>query len=227
MIYITTLNSNLVAASLLLLQMGLAAAGSTHHHHTRRNMNFAPTMCKDRPGVQCELIVQDWDCDKFTIYGESYEHEVCPVSCGWCEPLLDEISTDQLCYPFAKKTIDVNFSNLKPHHEDWVGIFPATADPYDLGSPVAWNWLCGDKSHKCRTSVGYVIFPWLPPGTYKAVMSRNRDAPGPYASYGPYKSYAESAPFEVTRGNICASRRLMEDAESPTSVESSLRGTQQ
>ena len=109
-----------------------------------------------------------------------------------------------------------------PHHEDWVGIYPDTADPHDLGSPVAWFWLCGDKKHKCRTSVGTAAFPWLPPGTYKAVMSRNRDAKGPYANYGPYSSYAESRPFEVGRGNTCASRRRrVEGTEA-----SSLRGAQ-
>ena len=109
-----------------------------------------------------------------------------------------------------------------PHHEDWVGIYPDTADPHDLGSPVAWFWLCGDKKHKCRTSVGAAVFPWLPPGTYKAVMSRNRDAKGPYANYGPYSSYAESRPFEVGRGNTCASRRRrVEGTEA-----SSLRGAQ-
>lgn len=97
-----------------------------------------------------------------------------------------------------------------PHVEDWVGIYPKTADPYDLGSPVAWFWLCsGDKRQKCKTSAGSIIFPWLPPGTYKAIMSRNHDAKGPYTSYGPYSSYAESIDFEVVRGgDMCTSRRI-------------------
>ena len=113
-----------------------------------------------------------------------------------------------------------------PHQEDWVGIYPDTADPKDLGSPVAWYWLCGDKKHKCKTSVGSVTFPWLPPGRYKAIMSRNRDAKGPYANYGPYASYAESGSFEVARGDMCASRRRMEGTSSEGGVNPSLRGLQ-
>ena len=58
-------------------------------------------------------------------------------------------------------------------------------------------------------SVGSITFPWLPPGSYKAIMARNRDAKGekPYSTYGPYSSYAESGSFEVVRGNMCTSRR--------------------
>ena len=101
----------------------------------------------------------------------------------------------------------LTIANSKPDLDDWVGIYPITADVTDLGAPVSWFWLCGGKKAKCRTSIGSVTFPWLPPGIYKAVMSRNRATTGPYANYGPYKSYAESKPFEVSRGNMCASRR--------------------
>ena len=38
-------------------------------------------------------------------------------------------------------------------------------------------------------------------------MVRNRDAKGPYSTYGPYSSYAESGSFEVVRGDMCTSRR--------------------
>jgi hypothetical protein len=114
-----------------------------------------------------------------------------------------------------------------PNIEDWVGIYPDSADSNDLGTPVAWFWLCGDKKHKCRTSVGSATFPWLPPGNYKAIMSRNRDAVGPYANYGPYASYAESQPFEIQRGDKCASRRRAEDTNAEGMVQSLLRGTQQ
>ena len=75
--------------------------------------------------------------------------------------------------------------------------------------------------------MGSVTFNWLPAGTYKAVMARNKDATGPYANFGPYASYAESRIFEVTRGDVCATsmRRLAEDSDADATVF--LRGTQQ
>lgn len=115
-----------------------------------------------------------------------------------------------------------------PNEDDWIGIYPVTADPYDLGTPKSWFWQCGDKRHKCKTAVGSVTFPWLPPGTYKAVMSKNRKAAGPYANFGPFASYAESQPFEVARGLQCASRRRAQDtANVGAGVPSFLRGRQQ
>eukprot|EP00536_Pseudo-nitzschia_multiseries_P014924 jgi/Psemu1/69286/estExt_Genemark1.C_7910014 len=185
--------------------IGVVAATTGHHHKKHEEKKT----CKDRPGVHCRLIAEDGDCEKFTTRGDSYGDSVCKVSCGRCDPVEDEIFTDHFCYKFGKENIGVTFSNRYVcNAEDWVGIYPDTADPRDLGSPVAWFWLCGDKKHKCKTSVGSVTFPWLPPGNYKAVMSRNHDAKGPYANYGPYVSYAESKPFEVARGDMCAFRRL-------------------
>lgn len=115
----------------------------------------------------------------------------------------------------------------RPNHEDWVGIYPHDADSSDLGSPIAWYWLCGDKKYKCATSVGSVTFNWLPAGTYKAVMARNKDATGPYANFGPYASYAESQIFQVARGDVCVTsmRKLAEKNDSDSTVF--LRGTQQ
>jgi len=198
----------LFALSLVPLATGTAASNTaTGSHHKNTNKK---KVCKDRPGVHCQLIAEDGDCGKFNARGESFGNSVCEVSCGRCDTVPDEISTNHNCYQFGKESIGVDFSNRMPHKEDWVGIYPDTADSKDLGSPVAWFWLCGDKKHKCKTSVGYVTFPWLPPGRYKAVMSENRDARGPYANYGPYVSYAESKPFEVARGDMCASRRRAE-----------------
>ena len=215
-----------IFVALLLLQLGLVSAGSTHHHHKREVKKASERKtCRDRAGVHCGMLAHNRNCDQLTNRGESYGDSVCPVSCGRCEEAPDEIYTDHLCYPFAKQSIEVHFSNSNPHHEDWVGIYPETADSYDLGSPVAWFWSCGNKKLKCATSVSSVTFNWLPEGTYKAVLSRNKDAMGPYANYGPYASYAESQTFEVARGNACAMRRLVDESDAATT--SSLRGTQQ
>jgi len=174
--------------------------------------------CQDLPHFNCPLIAKDGDCKGHTRKGVNYGKSICQLSCGNCDPIEDDaISTDQICYPFGRQIIQVTFLNSIPHDEDWVGIYPDTADPYDLGSPVAWFWLCsGDKRRKCKTSAGSITFPWLPPGTYKAIMSRNHDAKGPYASYGPYSSYAESSDFEVFRGGdmMCKSRRIAAEEDS-------------
>lgn len=143
-----------------------------------------------------------------------------PNICKRFSFLLSPVSSQKLFF------VLLYYQSL-PHHEDWVGIYPHDADSSNLGSPVAWFWLCGDKRYKCATSVGSVTFPWLPTGTYKAVMSRNRDAAGPHASYGPYRSYAESETFEVSRGDACASRRLAEGTDTGDAQFFSLRGTQQ
>ena len=61
---------------------------------------------------ECDFVLQDWDCEKYNPHGEHLGDQVCPVSCGRCKEVPDEIFTDQLCYEHAKKTIDVKFTNL-------------------------------------------------------------------------------------------------------------------
>lgn len=99
----------LVASSLLLLNP--ATADSMHHHHNQKIKSKHHKSCKDRPGVPCGLIANDWDCDGFTPEGENYGTSVCRVSCGNCEDVPDNIYTDHHCYPFAQQSIHVNFSN--------------------------------------------------------------------------------------------------------------------
>ena len=113
MIYANARVAAVVAASVFLCHFDLAAAGSTHHHHRLNNDNHTiqRKLCKDRPGAQCSIIVDDGDCEKPTARGESYGDSVCQVSCGRCEEVSNEIFTDQLCYPFAKQAINVQFSN--------------------------------------------------------------------------------------------------------------------
>ena len=101
MIKITAILVALIALSLLLTE-GAAASN---------NRLVEQEQCKDRPHVHCHLIAEDGDCEMFTRDGESYGDLVCRVSCGRCNAKTDEISTDQLCYPFAKQVIEVSFSN--------------------------------------------------------------------------------------------------------------------
>ncbi len=108
----TTKISIFIAASLLLLQFGLTSAGSTHHHHNREAKKFEERKtCRDRAGVHCGQIAMNRNCDKLTNRGEKFGDSVCPVSCLRCEEVPDEIYTDELCYPFAKQSIKVDFSN--------------------------------------------------------------------------------------------------------------------
>jgi hypothetical protein len=169
--------------------------------------------CKDHSHFNCHLIAEKGDCDELSATGKRIGESFCQVSCGKCDYSAtdgdDEVYTGQSCYPFGKQEIQVSFFNQNPQNDDWLGMYPAAADSNNLGSPVAWYWLCGGKKDTCKTGVGTVKFPWLPPGVYKAVMIRHGHSK---THGGPYSSYAESEPFEVVRGNTCTSRRL-EDSE--------------
>lgn len=217
-----------------------------HHHHGHdpqrkdETLVFPPktsTMCQDRIGVHCQLIAEAQDCHTFTVDGERYRDTVCPVSCtGPCtqqqqQPTMQsagsQITTNQVCYNFGEERIEVRYYNQEPHHDDWIGIYTATTEDTTtttttnnnkllVGTPVSWFWSCGDKKHKCKTSRGAVIIPWLPAGKYKAVMSRMSDEDNGTAStavrpdHGPYTSYAESTTFEVSAGDLCTSRRRLQ-----------------
>jgi hypothetical protein len=177
--------------------------------------------CKDHSHFNCHLIAEKDDCEELSTGGNRVGDAFCQVSCGRCDYADtedDEIFTHQSCYPFGKQEIKVSFFNQNPQNEDWVGMYPATADPNNLEGPVAWYWLCGTKKEKCKIGVGSVTFPWLPPGTYKAMMVRQPHSKG---HGGPYSSYAESEPFDVVRGNTCTSRRLTEEEQQN---HSNLRG---
>jgi hypothetical protein len=176
--------------------------------------------CKDHSHFNCNLIAEKHDCEALTESGNVIGDEFCQVSCGRCNVEDDQLFPDQNCYSFGKKEINVRFLNREPEPEDWVGIYPHTANSSELGSPIAWYWLCGSKKEKCKTGVGSVTFPWLPPGTYKAVLVRNQHEKG---RSGPYSGYAESEFFEVVRGNTCASRRTEESEGAATHKK--LRGS--
>jgi hypothetical protein len=174
--------------------------------------------CKDHSHFNCHHIAEDGDCDGRADKGEIIGDVFCPVSCGRCGVDSDEIYTDQTCYTFGKQEIHTKFANSNPDQEDWVGIYPEDANPNELGSPIAWYWLCGSKKDKCKTGVGAVTFPWLPPGKYRALLSRHHSTK---VHRAPYTSYAQSEVFEVVRGNTCAARRRTEDGN-----KKSLRGSQ-
>lgn len=160
--------------------------------------------CKDHSHFNCHHIAESGNCDGRADMGEIIGDTFCKVSCDRCEAESTEIFMDHSCYTFGKQEITTTFGNQDPDEEDWVGIYPDTADPNELGTPIAWYWACGNKKDKCKTGVGSVTFPWLPPGKYRALMSRQH---GSKSHKGPYSSFAQSDIFEVVRGNTCAARR--------------------
>jgi hypothetical protein len=108
------------------------------------------------------------------------------------------ISRDKDCYSTGDDII-ASFTNCNPAPDDWIGVYPASADPNNLGDPnnSLWVWLCGSKS-SCDSSVdaGTVTFENAGEvGKFKIYLVRR-------ISGGPYSAYAESESFEV--GNSCA-----------------------
>mmetsp|Transcript_26271 Transcript_26271/g.49027 ORF Transcript_26271/g.49027 Transcript_26271/m.49027 type:complete len:227 (+) Transcript_26271:133-813(+) len=166
--------------------------------------------CRDHAHFNCRLIAEEGDCEAYTEHGELIGDTFCQVSCGRCSAADDQIFADLSCYSFAKQEITITFLNRSPEHGDWVGVYPAFSDLTNLGGPIAWYWLCGNKKDKCKTGIGSVTFPWLPPGTYKAVLVRHDHRKG---HGGPYASYADSTPFEVVRGTSCSARRTQEQKD--------------
>lgn len=190
---------------------------STIRHEVLVDKHF----CRDSFHFDCEAVLTNGDCDTHSktdpnsLIGDVY----CPASCGRCRNDIDinnnyDISenllrADKLCYTFARQQINITFTNADPQREDWIGVYPHDVDVTDLGSPVAWYWLCdSNKRDKCKARSGIVTFPWLPPGIYKAVLSRNpKDGKGPYAAFGPFSAYTESESFEVVRSSEGCSMR--------------------
>lgn len=165
--------------------------------------------CKDHSHFNCHHIVSAGNCEGHADNGDVIGDVFCQVSCGRCEVHDNTIRTDQSCYSFAKQEITTSFFNRDPEMGDWIGVYAESDDSTELGTPVAWYWTCGNKKDKCRTSVGTVTFPWLPPGKYRVLMARHVE--GSKGFKGPITSYAESQPFEVVRGNSCAARRRTEE----------------
>jgi hypothetical protein len=180
--------------------------------------------CKDHSHFNCHHIVSEGNCEGHAENGDVIGDNFCRVSCGRCDVHEDSIVTDQSCYSFGKQEITTSFSNRDPEVGDWVGIYAVSEDSSVLGTPVAWFWTCGNKRDKCKTSVGTVSFPWLPPGEYRALMGRHVGSKG---FKGPINSYAESEPFEVVRGNSCTTRLLrINELEAPSEQKSNnLRGS--
>jgi hypothetical protein len=107
---ITTLVFLVLVSSLSVLTAEGATRTSSGTIHG--NKHKLGRECKDRPHVNCPLIAKDGDCGGHTREGENYGSIICPVSCGQCGGVQnDEISTDQLCYPFSKQVIQVSFAN--------------------------------------------------------------------------------------------------------------------
>ena len=107
----TTTTLVLVVVSLLLVLTLVGATSSSTIHGSKHTL-LVREECKDRAHVNCPLIAKDGDCGGHTREGENYGSIICPVSCGQCDDIQnDEISTDQICYPFGKQVIQVSFAN--------------------------------------------------------------------------------------------------------------------
>lgn len=100
--------------------------------------------------------------------------------------------------------IIASFTNCDPAFDDWIGVYPSSADPNDLGDPSdRWVWACGTKVCRGSVDAGTVTFRNLGAvGEFKISLIRRN-------SGGPYSAYAESESFDI--GFSCAT-----DQDSPT-----------
>jgi hypothetical protein len=168
------------------------------------------SICQDDPKFRyerndlwgCDWIAENDGCGLSTDNGNVIGHWYCLVTCGRCdrEVTSTTTSTDQLCYP-ANEAVAISLENEHPEPEDWMGIYPESADAADLGDPIVWEWLCATPEEVCKVHYRTITFDRLPPGTYKAVLSRRNHG-------GPYSSFTETNTFEVTApGGSCRERQ--------------------
>ena len=103
------------------------------------------------------------------------------------------IESDYKCYAIDT-SVDVRFVSCEFESDDWIGIFPDTADPLAVGTPAnsLWVWACNGDTEDCdlTTQSDIYTFTGLEVGSYRAmVIRRNVD--------GPDEAYSWSDAFEV------------------------------
>jgi len=114
---------------------------------------------------------------------------VCPATCGTCTkpPTRTSVWVDQVCYDYSED-IHVFFANTDPQPDDFIGIFAAYRDIFQLETveqSEMWLFACGNIGERCRSASGGIIFGerglspyarWthfpLNPGRYKAALMR-------------------------------------------------------
>jgi hypothetical protein len=155
----------------------------------------------------CDWVHETNHCHRYDngkLIGEVY----CPVTCDACiQTILSNSLLARDCYEYDEPIV-VYFSNSNPRFDDWIGIYPDSADSNMLSAdPDLWYWLCdGDQGDRCKAKYGSIVFDesphagsWpLPPGDYRAILAREDFG----ASY--FVSYADSKSFTVKRsGRSC------------------------
>jgi hypothetical protein len=224
----STSNTNLAILWILSSVITQCDCTSSDHHHQdspsqeRLLVDTGGDGCRDSLHHDCAAIVENDDCnDPSKSSGYIYGDTFCPVSCGRCNVIGNTIMTDSECYSFGQQEIVVSFTNVDPTNNDWIGIYKdnsnnidsdITEEDYDendhLDELVAWYWLCGNKRDRCKVGIGSVTVPWLPPGSYRAVLARNTHlTKGPTTKHDKDARYAQSPMFGVVRGAACASRQ--------------------
>jgi hypothetical protein len=117
-------------------------------------------------------------------------------------PCQDSVQVDQLCYTVLDiETIPytTSFTTCEPHPENWIGIFPAGANPASLPDPLLWLWTCNSQNITDCGGEGVPsgilgIGGVLDPGFYQAALVA-RDG------IAPFSASVVSDAFQVTE--IC------------------------
>lgn len=113
-------------------------------------------------------------------------------------PCIDAVTVSSQCF-FSAQDVVVALSSCNPQDDDWIGLYPASADINNLPNPDIWSWACGSRN--CRESVtsnvitvnenlaGSNAWP-LVEGAYRVVLARN--------SAQPYVAFAFSDEFSIS-----------------------------
>ncbi|KAL3913974.1 MAG: hypothetical protein SGILL_006280 [Bacillariaceae sp.] len=108
---------------------------------------------------------------------ECYDHYPTPAPSK--HDCTSYVSTVVECYDTDDTGVLVDFKSCDAGSKDWIGIYYASDNPYDLGYPLAWAWIACGKDTDCDDSTaysaldvidvtGYVEFVGLPDGEYRA-----------------------------------------------------------
>jgi hypothetical protein len=102
----------------------------------------------------------------------------------------DVVFTEKSSYHVGEEIL-VAFEASSPEENNWIGIYPAGADPSNL-DPIRWLWACGDQ--RCVGEIGHDILSF---GTYKLEEGEYTAVFGQRVPGGSILTIAQSDPFTI------------------------------
>ena len=111
------------------------------------------------------------------------------------------VTTSALCFDMYDASVIVDYKSCDAGKRDWIGIYHADDNPYDLGYPLDWTWIACKKDTDCGSDSAYssalgdltgsIEFVGLPHGAYRAHLIKH------VYSFPSYEAEASSEVFYV------------------------------